>query len=140
MDIVRHLRDEGITVFLLHQYLEEADQLADRIVVIDHGTVIAEGTPDELKARIGGAVCISPSTMSTAHMRRPSWAPRWPVGENDGELTVPSDGPATLFAVVRILDENGIVPDDIGLRNPTLDDVFLALTGEPTDTDAEANA
>ena len=56
-DVVRHLRDEGITVFLTTQYLEEADQLADRIVVIDHGTVIAEGTPDELKARIGGAVC-----------------------------------------------------------------------------------
>ncbi|HNP57584.1 MAG TPA: ATP-binding cassette domain-containing protein [Gordonia sp. (in: high G+C Gram-positive bacteria)] len=139
-DVVRHLRDEGITVFLTTQYLEEADQLADRIVVIDHGTVIAEGTPDELKARIGGAVCHLTVDDEQRARAAAVLGVRWPVAENDGELTVPSDGPATLFAVVRVLDENGIVPDDIGLRNPTLDDVFLALTGEPTDADAEANA
>lgn len=139
-DVVRHLRDEGITVFLTTQYLEEADQLADRIVVIDHGTVIAEGTPDELKARIGGAVCHLTVDDEQRARAAAALGERWPVAEHDGELTVPSDGPATLLQVVRILDENGIVPSDIGLRNPTLDDVFLALTGEPTDVDAEANA
>ncbi|GED96489.1 ATP-binding cassette domain-containing protein [Gordonia crocea] len=138
-DVVRRLRDEGVTVFLTTQYLEEADQLADRIVVIDHGTVIAEGTPAELKTRIGGAVChLTVDDEAQRDRAAEILGARWPVSRSGDELTVPSEGSSTLFAAVRILDEAGIVPDDIGLRNPTLDDVFLALTGQST-TDSESD-
>ncbi|MFT4126882.1 MAG: ATP-binding cassette domain-containing protein [Gordonia sp. (in: high G+C Gram-positive bacteria)] len=131
-DVVRGLRDEGITVLLTTQYLAEADELADRIVVIDRGTVIAEGTPAHLKDRIGGALCHVTVADAVRARAADVLGARWSVTATDTEVLIPADGASTLIDVVRVLDENGLVPDDIGLRHPTLDDVFLALTGAST--------
>ena len=118
--------------------------LADRIVVIDHGAVIAEGTPGKLKELVGGSVCeISVSGADHARVVR-ALESRWTVTHTPDTVSVPADGPATLFDVVRILDGHSVIPDDVGLRHPTLDDVFLALTGdvagdgEPDRDDAES--
>ncbi|MFT3898729.1 MAG: ATP-binding cassette domain-containing protein [Gordonia sp. (in: high G+C Gram-positive bacteria)] len=138
-DVVRRLRDTGVTIFLTTQYLEEADQLADRIVVIDHGAVIAEGTPAQLKDRIGGAVCFLSVDDSLRERAVAALGDRSPT-VGDDEITLPSDGPSTLMAVLRALDDEGIVPTDIGLRHPTLDDVFLALTGSATAPEVEVTA
>jgi daunorubicin resistance ABC transporter ATP-binding subunit len=137
-DVVRQLRGEGVTVLLTTQYLAEADELADRIVVIDKGMVIAEGTPAELKSLVGGAVC---EVVVGEHLRaRVSdvLAQRWEITQTDTKVIVPAESAATLFDVVRTLDEQRLVPDDIGLRHPTLDDVFLALTGSATSSAAPA--
>ncbi|HMS73817.1 MAG: ATP-binding cassette domain-containing protein [Gordonia sp.] len=143
-EIVQRLRDDGMTIILTTQYLAEADELADRIVVIDHGAVIAEGTPGKLKELVGGSVCeISVSGADHARVVR-ALESRWTVTHTPDTVSVPADGPATLFDVVRILDGHSVIPDDVGLRHPTLDDVFLALTGdvagdgEPDRDDAES--
>ncbi len=143
-EIVQRLRDDGMTIILTTQYLAEADELADRIVVIDHGAVIAEGTPGKLKELVGGSVCeISVSGADHARVVR-ALESRWTVTHTPDTVSVPADGPATLFDVVRILDGHSVIPDDVGLRHPTLDDVFLALTGdvagdgEPEKDDAES--
>lgn len=131
-DIVRRLRDDGMTIILTTQYLAEADELADRIVVIDRGTVIAEGTPAQLKDLVGGSVCeiaVVPEHRDTAAA---ALGARWTVTRTEDALTVPAQGAATLIDVVRILDDHSLPVGDIGLRHPTLDDVFLALTGADT--------
>ncbi|MDL9947953.1 ATP-binding cassette domain-containing protein [Gordonia sp. ABSL11-1] len=137
-DVVRQLRGEGVTVLLTTQYLAEADELADRIVVIDKGTVIAEGTPAELKSLVGGSVC---EVVIGEHLRAQVsdvLAQRWEITQTDTKVIVPAESAATLFDVVRTLDAQRLVPDDIGLRHPTLDDVFLALTGSATSPAAPA--
>ncbi|HJS27867.1 MAG TPA: ATP-binding cassette domain-containing protein [Actinomycetota bacterium] len=143
-DIIRELVMEGTSILLTTQYLEEADRLADKISVIDVGRVIAEGTSDELKARVGGEVL----ALRVAERDRAAEAAGTVLGlgpgggnvdNNSGEINVPvgSDGTAILTEAVRRLDAEGIKLADVALRRPTLDDVFLALTGHAAE-EAEA--
>ena len=143
-EFIRELQREGTTLMLTTQYLEEADQLADRIAVIDHGTLIAEGTSDELKDRIGGEV-LEIHVEDHADLPRVSESlagigtgePN--VDADDGALRIPvgTQGPAALLDSVRRLDEGHIRLAGIALHRPTLDDVFLSLTGKGTEDGQE---
>ncbi|MFJ7629329.1 ATP-binding cassette domain-containing protein [Streptomyces sp. NPDC097595] len=134
-EVIEELVAGGTTLLLTTQYLEEADHLAHDICVIDHGRAIARGTSDQLKARIGGerveVVVHDPEQIEPAR----TVLTRLGKGEtavlpNMRKLTVPVDGGAKLLAeVIRDLDAQGVEIDDIGLRRPTLDDVFISLTG-----------
>jgi ABC-2 type transport system ATP-binding protein len=138
-DIIGELVNEGTTVLLTTQYLEEADRLSDRITMIDDGRVIAEGTAEELKARSGGAVlqlrvADRRDTAEAADVLASLGAERPKTTPELGEVTMPvADGASLLAEIVRRLDSAGITISDIGLRQPTLDDVFLALTGRTTE-------
>ncbi|WP_018656799.1 daunorubicin resistance protein DrrA family ABC transporter ATP-binding protein [Actinomadura flavalba] len=139
-DVVRALRADGVTILLTTQYLQEADELADRIAVIDHGRAIAEGTAGELKARVGGSVCHLVLPAETRDRAAEVLAAGHQVTPTDDGLTVPAAGSGTLTAVLRALDAAGIEPADIALRRPTLDDVFFALTGGGADAAPEPAA
>jgi ABC-2 type transport system ATP-binding protein len=136
-DVIRGLVREGTTLLLTTQYLEEADALANTIAVVDHGRIIARGTADELKAQVGGerieVVVREQAAVSRARdvlTRVCGDGSDVTVDEHTRRLTaVTSGGASTLVQVLRDLDEAGVGIDDIGLRRPTLDDVFLALTG-----------
>lgn len=118
-DVIRSLAANGTTVFLTTQYLEEADQLADRIAVLDHGAIVAEGTAAELKARVGGEVV-------AVHN-----------GAGDVVREIPTDGTvAGLRAALASIDDRA----GVSLRSPSLDDAFLALTGRPTTIEEEEAA
>jgi len=136
---------EGTTVLLTTQYLEEADRLADLIAVIDRGRLIAEGTPDELKDRVGGErleVHLADSSAVDAAVRALAPMSDEPpsVDEDTVRLTV-RQRTGTIVEAVRRLDEVGVGVDDLGLRRPTLDDVFLSLTGHAAEaTDEEEKA
>lgn len=138
-DVIRDLVRRGSTLLLTTQYMEEADQLADDIVVINHGRQIAHGTADELKAMIGGErieITLQPQASATDAHRVLA---RFAVGgvHIDGRsLTAPiSGGAETLTAALRALDAESVRLLDVGLRRPTLDDVFLSLTGHLADTE-----
>ena len=141
-DLIRELVAGGTTVLLTTQYLEEADQLAQRIAVIDGGAVIARGTPDELKTRVGGARI----EMTVARTGDLDAAVRVLRRYGDGSVQVDAerrrivapaaDGSASLAAAVRELDAAGVRLDELGLHRPTLDDVFLALTGHMAEPSA----
>jgi ABC-2 type transport system ATP-binding protein len=135
-DVIRELVSDGTTLLLTTQYLEEADSLSDSIAVIDGGKVIAEGTSDELKDRVGGEVL----SFRVADRARVGDAAGVVLGlgpgsanadNESGEITLPvgNEGTAILTEAVRRLDDGQIKLADIGLRRPSLDDVFLALTG-----------
>ena len=128
--LVRDLATEGTTVLLTTQYLDEADQLADRIAVIDHGRLLTEGTATELKDRTGGAVVEMdvPAGQEEAVLAAlRALAPQAAGGRNRIVLPAP-DGSATLRHALRLLDQADINPTDVALHRPTLDDVFLTLT------------
>jgi ABC-2 type transport system ATP-binding protein len=143
-DIVRTVVADGTTVLLTTQYLDEADQLADRIAVVDHGRVIADGTPGQLKSRIGGDqidVVVRGADELTAAagiVGRVAGA-AVEVDADTRRISAPvHQRVATLTEVVRALDDAGVAAEDIALRRPTLDEVFLRLTGHHADQEVAA--
>jgi len=131
---VRHLnRDLGMTIFLTTQYLEEADSLADRVGIIAHGKLVAEGTPEELKRSVGSDVVIARVGADTgqAVVAAVAALPQVQTVEVSGEEVVMSvqHGPTAISPVALALADAGIVVDGLTLRTPTLDDVFLHITG-----------
>ncbi len=145
-EVIRGLVREGTTLLLTTQYLEEADELADTIAVVDHGKIIARGTADELKSQVGGER-IEVVVRDRAEIARATeilardGSGASTLDEHTRKLTVPATGGvATLVQVVRDLDEAGIQIDDIALRRPTLDDVFLSLTGHGAEVEAASAA
>jgi len=136
-DVIRSLVAEGTTLLLTTQYLEEADELADIIAVVDSGRIIAKGTADELKAQVGGErielVVRDRGEMERARGLLGEMTSDVTLEEHTRRLTAGSSGGAQqLVEVVRRFGEEGIAVDDIALRRPTLDDVFLTLTGHHT--------
>lgn len=134
-EVVRGLASDGVTVLLTTQYLEEADHLADDIMVLDHGRVISRGTPEELKTRAGEQMLelrtVDPAQLplATKIIEAITSTP----ATSDGLVTgVPVGDAAVLPEVVRRLDEQGVVVGELSLRKPSLDEVFLALTGSTT--------
>jgi ABC-2 type transport system ATP-binding protein len=144
-EFIESLVRDGTTVLLTTQYLEEADHLADKIVVLDVGKVIAEGSSDELKDRLGGdrleirvanRARFDEAVGLMAALDNGS-APQTDLAE--GRISVPTrKGPLDLMTAARRFDEAGITLDDISLHRPSLDDVFLALTGHATADGADA--
>ncbi len=134
-DVIRGLVREGTTLLLTTQYLEEADELADTIAVVDTGRIIAQGTADQLKAQVGGerieVVVHRRDDIPTAmQLMSRDCGGDCTVDDHTRRITVPAAGGVqTLVQVVRDLGDAGIALDDVGLRRPTLDDVFLTLTG-----------
>jgi ABC-2 type transport system ATP-binding protein len=133
-DVIGELVSGGVTIFLTTQYLDEADRLADRVAVLDHGEIVAEGSPDELKRRVpGGHVSLhfpDPQTSQSAARVLGAEARR----AESATVEVPGDGsPASLRALLSRLCAVGIEPDRLSIHDADLDDVFLALTGHSTD-------
>jgi ABC-2 type transport system ATP-binding protein len=145
-DVIRGLVRDGVTVLLTTQYLEEADELADTIAVVDHGRIIARGTADELKSQVGGerievVVRDREQIQAARDLLARDAGGDTTLDEHTRRLTVPAHGGAqTLVQVVRDFDDAGIHIDDIALRRPTLDDVFLALTGHASVEDPDQPA
>ena len=140
--VVRNLVAEGATVLLTTQYLEEADQLADKITVFDHGRVVADGRADELKRRVGGQTLqVRPTQLAdmdvVARILGELSGVRPTRNDDTGLLTAPVSDPVLLSTLVRRLDEAGITSDELALRLPSLDEVFLALTGHAAEESTE---
>ena len=135
-EVRRLARDEGVTIFLTTQYLEEADVLARRIGIIDHGKIVAEGTPEELKAQIGGSTLEVIPALASDKERLETALGRFgelvPAAREDGAVAVRlRDRGGAVADVVRALDQASVALSDLTLRQPSLDDVFLAKTGRP---------
>jgi ABC-2 type transport system ATP-binding protein len=138
-EVIQTLVAGGTSVLLTTQHLEEADLLANNIMVIDHGRVIAEGTADQLKAQVGGErleITVSDAAQLAAarELLEPLGVGNARLNHHRRSLLMPvSGGAAVLTNALRVLDAAQIVVDDVGLRRPTLDDVFLMLTGHGTE-------
>jgi ABC-2 type transport system ATP-binding protein len=133
-DAIRTMAAAGTDVLLTTQYLDEADHLAGRIVIIDHGRVIADGSPTELKSRAGHDVIEvhTADTAAAAHVLCRLGTGEPVVDEVTQRVSVRTrDGSSQLAAAIRLLEDGGVAVDDIALRRPTLDEVFLTLTGQP---------
>jgi ABC-2 type transport system ATP-binding protein len=142
-EVIDELVKGGATLLLTTQYLEEADQLADEIVVIDRGAVIARGTSDELKSNIGGenltvVVAHRDQLDRTVAVLRAVGRGEPSVDADSRRVTVAAHGVSTLTDAVRRLEDDGVGISDIALSRPSLDDVFLALTGHTASTEEEA--
>jgi ABC-2 type transport system ATP-binding protein len=144
---IRKLATNGTTILLTTQYLDEADQLSDQIVIIDAGRVVAQGRPDELKDTLGSRIDVvvagqSDLPAAAAVLERlTSHPPRIEAGER--RLSAPvvgraAGGVVTLPELVRLLDAAGVAAEDVSLRRPTLDEVFLDRTGRTRDEEAAA--
>jgi ABC-2 type transport system ATP-binding protein len=136
--VIEELVDDGTTVLLTTQYLEEADRLAHNIVVVDHGQVIAEGTAAELKASLGNTIVevrladVATARRASAHLGRVGPVE---VLEDGHRVAVKvTDSGRAVLSVVRVLDNDGIEPESLVVREPTLDDVFLNLTGQTAES------
>jgi ABC-2 type transport system ATP-binding protein len=143
-DTIRELVASGSTVLLTTQYLDEADQLADRIAVIDRGRVVAEGTADELKSAVGtqslqlrladpGHVLAAAATVRDRFRVEPTVSPE------AGRLTVPLDDPGAVTDLLVLLRERGLGVDELSMQKPSLDEVFLTLTGHPAEATDDAD-
>jgi ABC-2 type transport system ATP-binding protein len=132
-DAIRGLAAERVTIFLTTQYLEEADQLADRIAVLDRGRIVAEGTPGELKRRIpGGHIRLEFTAPDALHAAERALVTAWRE-EDDLILRVPNDGNvAALRRLLGQLDDAGVEIAQLSIHTPDLDDVFFAVTGHPS--------
>jgi ABC-2 type transport system ATP-binding protein len=145
-EVIKNLVAGGTSLLLTTQYLDEADLLADNIVVIDHGRVIAEGTADRLKNQVGGerlevVVENAAQLRRVVELLRPIAVGKEVVEEHARSVLVPvTGGSAVLIGALRRLDSEQIAVADVGLRRPTLDDVFLALTGHSANADEPGSA
>ena len=145
-DMIEELEQDGTNVLLTTQYLDEADRLAERIIVIDTGTVIADGTADELKDRIGGdrlsvSIARAENRDSALTTLRPLCTGHIDVSADGRSFSAPiRSGDRVVPGVIRALDDAGIDVLDVEVRRPTLDDVFLTLTGRATSDELEAVA
>jgi daunorubicin resistance ABC transporter ATP-binding subunit len=143
-EVIERLVSEGTTVLLTTQYLEEADRLAHNLAVLDHGRVIAEGTPTQLKANLGATV-LEVGLADEADLARTAEVlaavGSHPPNQNGRVVDVTVEhGAQSAMEALRGLDQRGIVPTGFTLREPSLDDVFLALTGRRTESDESENA
>jgi ABC-2 type transport system ATP-binding protein len=143
-EVLRGLVREGTTLLLTTQYLEEADQLADRIVVIDHGRIIAEGTPLELKDQSGQAAIVLTVShgdqLEAARALLSDHVQGVHVDHAARRLTAPAEGLHDMTRVAAVFEQSEIVLDDLGLQRPSLDDVFLRLTGHRAEPDSAGEA
>jgi len=145
-NIIRELVQDGTSILLTTQYLEEADELADTIAVLDRGKIIAEGTSKQLKARLGGDVIefeiLKDSDQDRAQKAIATIAKKPPSYDEASKIfTVPvgGEGSKSLVEIVRALDKAGVAPHALSLHQPSLDDVFLSLTGSKASDVAEAS-
>jgi len=140
---VRALNDDGTTVFLTTQYLEEADQLADNVGIIDSGKIVAEGTPERLKAEVGHPhleLRLADGSVAEAERRLAEIGRLLPPKDGRCVLVEVPNGPADIPRVVRVLDDAGIAVESLELVKPTLDDVFVEKTGYHLASEDEEDA
>jgi len=132
-DEIRRLRAEGMTVFITTHYLDEADALCDRIAIMDHGTIVAEGTPDELKRQISGDVVLvsvnGPAADAARVLQAEPYVNRLETLDDGGVRLYVNDGTREMPQILRTLDAAGVTLNAIELHRPSLDDVFLTKTG-----------